>query len=55
MCGKAQIHRGSKGISVPQIAKKLKIARGTLYRYLAYTGLRTPTKSRNGRWERGIY
>ena len=45
----------TKGISVPQIAKKLKIARGTLYRYLAYTGLRTPTKSRNGRWERGIY
>lgn len=45
----------AKGISVPQIAKKLKIARGTLYRYLAYTGLRTPTKSRNGRWERGIY
>lgn len=44
----------TKGISVPQIAKKLKIARGTLYRYLAYTGLRTPTKSRNGRWERGI-
>ena len=40
-----------KGISVPQIAKKLRIARGTLYRYLAYTGLRTPTKSRNGRWE----
>lgn len=32
-----------KGISVPQIAKKLRIARGTLYRYLAYTGLRTPT------------
>lgn len=29
--------------------------RCTLYRYLAYTGLRTPTKSRNGRWERGIY
>lgn len=45
----------AKGISVSQIAKKLKIARGTLYRYLAYTGLRTPTKSRNGRWERGIY
>lgn len=45
----------AKGISVPQIAKNLKIARGTLYRYLAYTGLRTPTKSRNGRWERGIY
>ena len=45
----------AKEISVPQIAKKLKIARGTLYRYLAYTGLRIPTKSKNGRWERGIY
>ena len=45
----------AKEISVPQIAKKLKIARGTLYRYLAYTGLRIPTKSKNGRWERGSY
>ncbi len=45
----------AKEISVPQIAKKLKIARGTLYRYLAYTGLKIPTKSKNGRWERGIY
>ena len=45
----------SKSVSIPQIAKKIKVARGTLYRYLAYTGLRTPTKSRNGRWERGIY
>lgn len=44
-----------KGVSVPEIAKKLKVARGTLYRYMAYTGIREPTKARNGRWERGIY
>lgn len=44
-----------KGVSVPEIAKKIKVARGTLYRYLAYTGIRTPIKTRNGRWERGIY
>ncbi|MFC2513669.1 MAG: master DNA invertase Mpi family serine-type recombinase [Prevotella melaninogenica] len=43
------------GVSIPIIAKKLKIARGTLYRYLAYTGVRLPTKSTNGRWKRGIY
>ena len=45
----------NNGISIPQIAKKIKVARGTLYRYLAYTDIRTPTKSTNGRWERGIY
>ena len=44
-----------KGISVPDIAKRIKVARGTLYRYMAYTGIREPIKSRNGRWERGIY
>lgn len=44
-----------QGNSIPSIAKKIKVARGTLYRYLAYTGLRQPQKSRNGRWERGIY
>lgn len=43
------------GISIPKIAKKIKVARGTLYRYLAYTGIRLPTKSSNGRWKRGIY
>ncbi|MBT1281597.1 master DNA invertase Mpi family serine-type recombinase [Parabacteroides distasonis] len=43
------------GESIPNIAKKLKIARGTLYRYLAYTEIRIPTKSKNGRWKRGIY
>lgn len=44
-----------RNVSIPQIAKKIKVARGTLYRYLAYTGIRMPTKSTNGRWERGIY
>lgn len=43
------------GISIPVIAKKLKIARGTLYRYLAYTGIRIPTKICTERWDRGIY
>lgn len=45
----------SDGISIPKIAKEIKVARGTLYRYLAYTEIRLPTKSVNGRWERGIY
>ena len=45
----------SKGVSIPQIAKRIKVARGTLYRYLAYTGIREPTKTSNGRWQRGIY
>ena len=45
----------SKGVSIPQIAKRIKVARGTLYRYLAYTGIREPTKASNGRWQRGIY
>lgn len=43
------------GVSIPQIAKRIKVSRGTLYRYLAYTGIREPTKTSNGRWERGIY
>ncbi len=45
----------SEGVSIPIIALKIKVARGTLYRYLAYTGIRLPTKSTNGRWDRGIY
>ena len=45
----------SQGFSIPKIAKKIKVARGTLYRYLAYTGIRMPEKSTSGRWERGIY
>lgn len=43
------------GISIPKIAQKVKVARGTLYRYLAYLGIHNPTKATNGRWERGIY
>lgn len=45
----------NNGISIPEIAKTIKVARGTLYRYLAYTKIRLPVKSSNGRWERGIY
>lgn len=44
----------NQGNSISSITKKIKVARGTLYRYLAYTGLRKAQKSRNGRWERGI-
>lgn len=49
------VRKLNEGYSVPEIAKRLKIARGTLYRYLAYTKIRMPVKSSNGRWERGIY
>ena len=45
----------SKGISIPDTAKEINVARGTLYRYLAYTGIRIPNRSSNGRWNRGIY
>jgi multiple promoter invertase len=45
----------SNGMSIPLIAKQINVARGTLYRYLAYTEIRHPQKSSNGRWERGIY
>lgn len=44
-----------QGRSIPYIAQKIKVARGTLYRYMAYTGIREPNRTRNGRWERGIY
>jgi len=49
------IHQLQNGESIPSIAKKIKVARGTLYRYLAYTGIRLPTKILSERWERGIY
>lgn len=45
----------NKGISIPQIATSLGIARGTLYRYLAYTNIRAPKNYKNKKWERGIY
>lgn len=44
-----------EGRSIPNIAKTIRVARGTLYRYMAYTDIRKPIKARNGRWERGIY
>ncbi len=43
------------GVSVPQIAKEIRVAKGTLYRYLAYTGIKLPTCNTSKRWERGIY
>lgn len=43
------------GNSIPNIAKRIKVARGTLYRYLAYTEIRLPVKSSNGKWNRKIY
>lgn len=49
------ISRLDKGESIPKIAKQIKVARGTLYRYLAYKGIHNPTKASNGRWERDIY
>lgn len=45
----------NKGTSIPNIAKSIKVARGTLYRYLAYKEIRSPQYCKNGRWERGIY
>ena len=49
------VNQLNNGTSIPAIAKKIKVARGTLYRYLAYTGIRTPTKISCKRWSRGIY
>ena len=43
------------GTSIPFIAKNIKVAKGTLYRYLAYTGIREPLKYKTQKWERGIY
>ena len=43
------------GISIPKIAQILGIAKGTLYRYLAYTDLRQPLNKENDSWKRGIY
>ena len=43
------------GISIPKIASSLKVAKGTLYRYLAYTHIRSPEEKKNDSWKRGIY
>lgn len=48
----AQLHNN---LSIPRIAKEIGVAKGTLYRYLAYTGIRLPTQKENLSWERGIY
>ena len=49
------IEQLSRGISIPQIAKNINVARGTLYRYLAYTNIRHPVNNSSLRWNRGIY
>lgn len=44
------------GISVPNIAKDIKVARGTLYRYLAYTQIKNPRHTKRKTFlERGVY
>lgn len=42
-------------ISVPKIAKIIGVAKGTLYRYLAYTGIKIPESKKSDSWQRGIY
>lgn len=49
------MHQYSNGVSIPVIAGMLGIAKGTLYRYLAYTEIRLPAKKENDTWVRGIY
>ncbi len=42
------------GMSVPRIAKAVGVSPRTMYRYLAYSGLREPSR-RGAAWARGIY
>ena len=42
-------------VSIPVIADRIGVAKGTLYRYLAYTEIRLPDKKENNTWARGIY
>ena len=44
-----------EGESIPRIAGRIGVARGTLYRYLAYTDIRHPVKNTTSRWSHGIY
>lgn len=46
-------HVISSGGCLSALANEVGISKGTLYRYLAYSGLRIPRASHN--WERGIY
>jgi len=43
------------GMSVPKIAKEIGVAKGTLYRYLAYTDIREPNHKTSDKWKRRIY
>lgn len=49
------LDRIEAGISIPAIAKDINVAKGTLYRYLAYKNIRLPIKNTTDRWRRGIY
>lgn len=41
---------------VSDFTKRLKMAKGTLYQYMAYTGLKEPQHKKNKeKWLRGIY
>ncbi len=40
---------------IVQIAKRVGVAHGTMYRYLAYSKLREPSGSTGAKWARGIY
>ncbi|MBQ0052308.1 MAG: master DNA invertase Mpi family serine-type recombinase [Treponema sp.] len=41
--------------SKKEIARRLGISKSTLYRFMTYTGLYTPTKKSTEKWKRGIY
>ncbi|PID90613.1 MAG: invertase [Bacteroidetes bacterium] len=47
--------RLAEGMPVVQLARLVGVAPGTMYRYLAYTGLKTPLRCEGDRWARGIY
>lgn len=45
----------NENVSKSQIAKRLGISKGTLYRYLVYKGFYVPKMKTGKKWERGIY
>lgn len=46
----------NEGSTKLEIAKKIKVSKGTLYRYLVYSGLYNPVRCNQKGWkENGIY
>lgn len=43
------------GIPVEEICAFVGVAKGTLYRYMAYSGIREPMNNSKEKWSRGIY